>query len=205
MFNHRLTRRMVITFFCLLTFPVAAQDRYFGDLDGFWDEAFSWEGGVVPSAGENAFLVRPYFGFVPAIQPLLVDFRSATDPELGTLVIESSNWLIQNELPGLDQLTSFREIIGGYDGELLGTVESVDNPSHRSSHIQNGGTNRVVFLTIGGVPGSGGRYLLGGGFLRRECCRGKRWNWGNSSDGRFLGLVEFRSGSFRFWLRYLDD
>ena len=142
-----------------------AQDRYFGEFDGVWDDPFAWEGGVVPTTGENALLVRPYLGIIPALQPLLVQYHSATDPQLNRLVIESSNWLIQDANPGFDVLSSYFEIIGGYRGTLIGPVESVDNPAHRSSHVQNGGTNTVAFLTIGDIANSGGRYLLNGGAL----------------------------------------
>ncbi len=150
----------------LMSAAANAQNQYFGEFDGNWDDPFAWEGGIVPGVGESAFLVRPYFGIVPAIQPVLVNYQSATDPQLGALVIESSNWLIQSENPGFDSLTSFFEVVGGYNGPLTGLVEQVDNPAHRTSHIQSGGTNTVQsLLTIGGITGSGGRYQLSGGVL----------------------------------------
>jgi hypothetical protein len=35
--------------FVVVTGPATAQDRYFNDFDGAWDDPFAWEGGVVSS------------------------------------------------------------------------------------------------------------------------------------------------------------
>jgi hypothetical protein len=120
----------------LLLSPVTvlAADWYWvNDFGGTWDEEIggltSWrdpsDNPGMPAAGDDALLVLPYRdsfcdpGGGCFTQPVVVLYRSDTDPTLSELIIESQNMLVQEEGTGAtpDQLnlTSDVEIVGGSD------------------------------------------------------------------------------------------
>ena len=101
------------------------------DFGGTWDEDFggvtssrdSADGAGMPAADDDALLVLPYsMSFCNPdgtcfTQPVVVAYRSDTDPNLNELIIESQNMLVQQEgagaIPDQLALTSDTEIVGG--------------------------------------------------------------------------------------------
>jgi len=170
----------------LLLSPVTvlAADWYWvNDFGGTWDEEIggltSWrdpsDNPGMPAAGDDALLVLPYRdsfcdpGGGCFTQPVVVLYRSDTDPTLSELIIESQNMLVQEEGTGAtpDQLnlTSDVEIVGGSD-RTFSPPPSFPLPDPpgifpEGTHIQRAGVNTVNGqLRIGGIAGSTGNYEL---------------------------------------------
>ena len=162
----------------------AAEWYWVNDAGGTWDEAFggvtSWRdsGGNpgIPSILDDALLVLPYSdSFCNPdgcnTQPVVVSYRSDTNSTLDEVIIESENYLVQQEgiHVSLDQLdlTSNIEIVGG-SGRVFGPPPSFPLPDPpgifpEGRHLQWAGTNTVNdHLVVGGISGSTGRYELSG-------------------------------------------